>query len=176
MALMKCPECNKEISDKAIACPGCGFPIVKDGSNQGQSNEELIAQNCYNKFPFDKVKGIKEFHDISGRGLRESKEMMDIFYNSSEFELLNKKTQEKIEIRREVKKIRKEEVAEMRRNGIAMCPKCHSTSISYDTKKLSIGRAIVGDAIAGAPGAVLGGLSSKKGYGVCLNCGKRWKI
>lgn len=56
------------------------------------------------------------------------------------------------------------------------CPKCHSTSISYDTKKLSVGRAIVGNAVAGAPGAVLGGLSSKKGYAVCLNCGKRWKI
>ena len=27
MALINCPECNKEISDKAIACPNCGFPI-----------------------------------------------------------------------------------------------------------------------------------------------------
>lgn len=27
MALVKCPECNNEISDKAIACPHCGYPI-----------------------------------------------------------------------------------------------------------------------------------------------------
>lgn len=27
MALIKCPECGKEISDKAINCPNCGFPI-----------------------------------------------------------------------------------------------------------------------------------------------------
>ena len=27
MALIKCPECNKEISDKAISCPQCGCPI-----------------------------------------------------------------------------------------------------------------------------------------------------
>ena len=60
--------------------------------------------------------------------------------------------------------------------NLVKCPRCRSTSISYDTKKLSIGRALVGDAIAGAPGAVLGGLSSKKGYAVCLNCGKRWKL
>lgn len=59
---------------------------------------------------------------------------------------------------------------------MAKCPRCGSTSLSYDTKKLSIGRALVGDAIAGAPGAILGGLSSKKGYAVCLNCGKRWKV
>lgn len=60
--------------------------------------------------------------------------------------------------------------------NMAKCPRCGSTSLSYDTKKLSIGRALVGDAIAGAPGAVLGGLSSKKGYAVCLNCGKKWKV
>lgn len=27
MALIKCPECNKEISDKSEICIGCGFPI-----------------------------------------------------------------------------------------------------------------------------------------------------
>lgn len=27
MALIKCPECGREISDHATACPGCGFPI-----------------------------------------------------------------------------------------------------------------------------------------------------
>jgi uncharacterized membrane protein YvbJ len=27
MALIKCPECGKEISDQAIKCPKCGCPI-----------------------------------------------------------------------------------------------------------------------------------------------------
>lgn len=27
MALIKCPECGKEISDKASACPNCGMPL-----------------------------------------------------------------------------------------------------------------------------------------------------
>jgi predicted amidophosphoribosyltransferase len=27
MALINCPECKKEISDKAEACPNCGYPI-----------------------------------------------------------------------------------------------------------------------------------------------------
>ena len=27
MALIKCPECSKEISDKAASCPNCGCPV-----------------------------------------------------------------------------------------------------------------------------------------------------
>ena len=26
MALINCPECGKQISNKAISCPGCGLP------------------------------------------------------------------------------------------------------------------------------------------------------
>ena len=30
MALIKCPECGTEASDKANACPRCGYPIAKN--------------------------------------------------------------------------------------------------------------------------------------------------
>lgn len=30
MALIKCLECNNEISDKAEFCPKCGFPIQQE--------------------------------------------------------------------------------------------------------------------------------------------------
>lgn len=30
MALISCPECEKEISDKASSCPSCGVPISDD--------------------------------------------------------------------------------------------------------------------------------------------------
>lgn len=29
MALIKCPECEKDVSDKAPSCPNCGCPIEK---------------------------------------------------------------------------------------------------------------------------------------------------
>lgn len=32
MALIHCPECGREISDKASACPGCGYPIAPDST------------------------------------------------------------------------------------------------------------------------------------------------
>ena len=28
MALLKCKECGREISDKAINCPNCGCPVI----------------------------------------------------------------------------------------------------------------------------------------------------
>ena len=34
MALIKCPECGKEISDKAASCPNCGFPITQGNVTQ----------------------------------------------------------------------------------------------------------------------------------------------
>lgn len=27
MSLIKCPECGKQVSDQANACPDCGYPI-----------------------------------------------------------------------------------------------------------------------------------------------------
>lgn len=28
MALINCPECNREVSDSATSCPGCGHPLI----------------------------------------------------------------------------------------------------------------------------------------------------
>lgn len=30
MSLIKCSECGKEISDKAVACPNCGMPLRQE--------------------------------------------------------------------------------------------------------------------------------------------------
>ena len=27
MALIECPECSREVSDRAVNCPGCGCPL-----------------------------------------------------------------------------------------------------------------------------------------------------
>jgi TM2 domain-containing membrane protein YozV len=45
MALMVCPECQKEVSDKAAACPACGYPIHGIGETESppQSRPELIT-------------------------------------------------------------------------------------------------------------------------------------
>ncbi len=30
MALINCPECNSQVSDKARECPECGYPIKEN--------------------------------------------------------------------------------------------------------------------------------------------------
>lgn len=43
MALIKCPECEQSVSDKASKCPKCGYPIQEYLSQKGT---ETKAQNC----------------------------------------------------------------------------------------------------------------------------------
>ena len=44
MALIKCPECGKEISDKAASCPNCGFPISETKAPQKEREVELMGR------------------------------------------------------------------------------------------------------------------------------------
>lgn len=38
MALIKCPECEKEVSDKANNCPNCGCPILNSEQPKKKKN------------------------------------------------------------------------------------------------------------------------------------------
>lgn len=48
MAMIKCSECRKEISDKAPACPNCGCPM-EDIKNQIAEKEAKIAEELKTK-------------------------------------------------------------------------------------------------------------------------------
>lgn len=52
MALIRCPECGKEISDKAESCPNCGFPILKHAEKQ-KNLEEISREFEINGVRFD---------------------------------------------------------------------------------------------------------------------------
>ena len=41
MALIKCPECGKEISDRAASCPNCGYPIIQETSNISYEEDDF---------------------------------------------------------------------------------------------------------------------------------------
>lgn len=40
MALVTCPECGREVSDKASACPGCGNPLAVESTAETASLPE----------------------------------------------------------------------------------------------------------------------------------------
>ena len=61
MALIKCPECNKEVSDCAEACPHCGYPIKKIKA----ANEEKYSEDDIKNF-IDEAKYYDKCFRTSG--------------------------------------------------------------------------------------------------------------
>ncbi|MEG0252027.1 MAG: zinc-ribbon domain-containing protein, partial [Christensenellaceae bacterium] len=54
MALIKCPECNKDISEEAILCPQCGYPIADkideiNAKKINEANHQIIDNACDDK-------------------------------------------------------------------------------------------------------------------------------
>lgn len=46
MALIYCPECKKQISDKAEACPHCGLPRAYFAPDQEHAKEEIVEKRA----------------------------------------------------------------------------------------------------------------------------------
>ena len=69
MALIKCPECGKEISDKANACIHCGYPLNEqkedfcitdlDLRRKSFIDEDTLMHNI-NKIADDVLKSMEE--------------------------------------------------------------------------------------------------------------------
>jgi hypothetical protein len=59
MALINCPECEARISDKAVACPHCGYPLPS-----GEQGEPLRTE-----LPF--LAPLAQFAEIVSRTMSE---------------------------------------------------------------------------------------------------------
>ena len=89
MALIKCPECTKEISSEALSCPHCGYPV------HGSFGEARDESNIYNQSRLSnlsssdsrrvlqlvkqnkKLNAIKLYREITGCSLKEAKTCID---------------------------------------------------------------------------------------------------
>lgn len=58
MALLKCPECRHDVSDKALSCPNCGYPM-----NMPSSTKPRIRNGKPTKLP----NGYGTIYKMSGR-------------------------------------------------------------------------------------------------------------
>jgi ribosomal protein L7/L12 len=74
MALINCPECNREISDRAESCPHCGYPIQESVAIKQNKTETYSVKLLENR---DKVRVIKIIREVFGYGLKESKDIVD---------------------------------------------------------------------------------------------------
>ena len=64
MALIKCPECGKKVSDKANACIHCGYPLNE------QKEDFHIIENSY----LDEDTVIDNIHKIADNVLKSMEE------------------------------------------------------------------------------------------------------
>lgn len=150
MALIKCPECGKEISDKAACCPNCGFPVER------VKYKAIKCLKCKYSIPADS-KYCPNCHRLIT--------IDDFKYSGVEYAESN--------INSILLKSKKHY---SQPDGIPRCPKCNSRSVSYAGNDFSMSGAFWGGLFGGEYGTILGGLSAEKGCIVCLNCGNRWKV
>lgn len=65
MALIKCPECEKEVSDSAKCCPNCGCPIkshIRTSNSKEitdwQDEDSLDVGEKYTEYSWEDKKGM----------------------------------------------------------------------------------------------------------------------
>lgn len=64
MSLIKCPECNKEISDTATACPNCGYSFVNKTMNTHPQNV-IDVNSILNKYHGNRQAAVNEIWRIT---------------------------------------------------------------------------------------------------------------
>ena len=75
MALINCPECGRQVSDKAAACPDCGYPIASakaGGSVSIKINNNIIDARGFSGSVAASV-AIVQVNDNRGQLLGEGK-------------------------------------------------------------------------------------------------------
>ena len=60
--LIQCPECNLQISDKALSCPHCGFPLQTQASPKNTATSRTRRTKKRKRLPngFGSIEHRKE--------------------------------------------------------------------------------------------------------------------
>ena len=172
MALIKCPECNKEISDQSELCIHCGYPIKKYQEEQSVSQNICVYQDTkYDltelvEYIVNNVRQDERFEPNKlekARGILYSKIPLDdvslnelIFYIRSYRKVPNEFVPSGDAWKYSLSK------AKCTQNNLSKikCPKCGSSSIATTNKGFSFFTGLLG---SGTP------------MNVCQSCGHRWK-
>ena len=179
MALITCPECGKQVSDKAEFCVGCGYPIEKmNAENEKKHNIVVSLDDLFESARGQKTLMIKKFVEITGCDFETASECINTYWNDKINEhSMYQATQKALE-----------NTDKSGKGGILTkikCPRCWSVEYQViDTKKkFSFGKALVGGSVGGVfgpVGAVVGAATGIKGKNgktkfVCKHCGKVWE-
>ncbi|MDB6475329.1 zinc-ribbon domain-containing protein [Blautia wexlerae] len=150
MALIKCPECNREISDKTEYCIHCGFPLKQNYTIiiNGKIYSCEAIQNAINDYK-NNIIDRNHFCGIIMRSINNTHAL------STHYALkLCNYIEDNLEIPKEFNGESEEE------ENKPHCPKCNSTAISITTRGYSFIKGFVG---------------SGKPMNVCQKCGYKWQ-
>lgn len=164
MALIKCPDCGKDVSDRARACIHCGCPIAEESNIASIMNNMCVINGReYDLTEFkDRIlmcdenpeeNSVQLMYDIS-----KAIDGMSIFGAAS----LTKQILATGEVPRTFDASAyaikfKDELVD---NNVPRCPRCNSTSITTGARGYSI---------------ISGWFGSGSTVNRCANCGHRWR-
>lgn len=147
MALIRCPECHKEISDKSEKCIHCGFPIGEELNEicliNGESFNLLEYKNIIlnSNLSADDIVEIetKLFYQVQTITIFESHELLENIKNNKKIPRI----------------FNSHHVSAL----LPRCPHCGSTSISTGARGVNW---------------TLGLIGASKTVNRCANCGHTW--
>lgn len=82
MSLINCPDCGKEVSDRANACIHCGCPLSME-LNQKEDNYTGFYKVVLTEIGKNYVKTIGFVRELAGYSLKEAKETIDNVINNT---------------------------------------------------------------------------------------------
>lgn len=137
MALIKCKECGKEISDKATTCPGCGAKTEMAINNNNNNNKNIII--AISIIVIIATIGITTYFIRTSNSLyKYSRETIEILEQYQNADLTNKEASRKIKNLHDVinSKSRNEELTKSISLG-KLASELYLISIELEDNKLS---------------------------------------
>ena len=134
MALIKCPECGKEISDKSENCIHCGYPLKKQSIKKYVVNNKEYDLSFVLSNTMTKVEKIQQVRINVNCGLKEAKTIVDNIYydfNIQEQQQKSSNTQPS-------------QPSITSQSNQITCPKCGSTSVTTGQRGFSLLTGFVG--------------------------------
>lgn len=177
--LIKCPECGKEVSDKAAQCIHCGYPLsefISANSKKETEDEKFICNIFGTEADLTDLNNLvkqKKYHTFldalllldKDHPLKKNKDAIPYIldYLDRHDSLPTSISTEDVEGKaipiNLFERPRRYKRIEQNATGKVSCPKCGSTSIATGQKGFSI---------------VTGFIGSNKTMNRCANCGYKW--
>lgn len=174
MALIKCPECGREISDKAVSCPGCGCP-ASEFPNSRTAQRDTRSGFEANEGMRYKMGGYRLVKDTATVETQEDLERIadEIFWKNPKLCISNvSKLQKKANIDADkAYALLEERVKELKRGtDKRICPRCGSDDIARTQDDGSSSTISISEGIYHTK------YRKGKTRCECLNCGKKWSF